>query len=151
VPDCGRREAVRRTELAQDVRDVDTGCFGADHEGRGDLAVDVAAGDQAEDLGLPGREAKDVFHTLLSVGRRHRHMGAVGVQCDLVIHVIEKPRRLRTRDTPVGAVVQDEYSVRREDISALAALDARYAWIMITGLCCSASGWSRSGPDLRAR
>jgi hypothetical membrane protein len=33
----------------------------------------------------------------------------------------------------VGGLVQDEYSVRQEDISALAALDARYAWIMIAG------------------
>ena len=33
----------------------------------------------------------------------------------------------------VGAVVQDEYSLRREDISALAALDAQNAWIMVTG------------------
>lgn len=33
----------------------------------------------------------------------------------------------------VAALVQDEYSVRREDISALAALDAQNAWIMITG------------------
>jgi hypothetical membrane protein len=33
----------------------------------------------------------------------------------------------------VGALVQDEYSLRQEDISALAALDAQHAWIMITG------------------
>jgi hypothetical membrane protein len=33
----------------------------------------------------------------------------------------------------VGALAQDEYSVRQEDISALAALDAQNAWIMITG------------------
>jgi hypothetical membrane protein len=30
--------------------------------------------------------------------------------------------------------VQDEYSPRREDISALAALDAQHAWIMIGGI-----------------
>ena len=33
----------------------------------------------------------------------------------------------------VGGLVQDEYSARKEDISALAALDAQHAWIMITG------------------
>jgi len=33
----------------------------------------------------------------------------------------------------VGGLVQDEYSPRREDISALAASDAQHAWIMITG------------------
>ena len=33
----------------------------------------------------------------------------------------------------VGGLVQDEYSSRREDISALAASDAQHAWIMITG------------------
>jgi hypothetical membrane protein len=30
--------------------------------------------------------------------------------------------------------VQDEYSARREDISALAAIDAQHAWIMIVGI-----------------
>ena len=33
----------------------------------------------------------------------------------------------------VGGLVQDEYSLRQEDISALAAMDAQHAWIMITG------------------
>ena len=33
----------------------------------------------------------------------------------------------------VGGLVQDEYSLRQEDISALAATDAQHAWIMITG------------------
>ena len=33
----------------------------------------------------------------------------------------------------VGGLVQDEYSAKQEDISALAALDAQHAWIMITG------------------
>ncbi len=33
----------------------------------------------------------------------------------------------------VGGLVQDEYSARKEDISALAAMDAQHAWIMITG------------------
>ena len=30
--------------------------------------------------------------------------------------------------------VQDDYSPRREDISALAAVDAQHAWIMIAGI-----------------
>ena len=30
--------------------------------------------------------------------------------------------------------VQDDYSPRREDISALAAVDAQHAWIMMTGI-----------------
>ena len=33
----------------------------------------------------------------------------------------------------VGGLVQDEYSFRQEDISALAEMDAQHAWIMITG------------------
>jgi hypothetical membrane protein len=33
----------------------------------------------------------------------------------------------------LGGLVQDEYSLRQEDISALAATDAQHAWIMITG------------------
>jgi hypothetical protein len=33
--------------------------------------------------------------------------------------------------------VQDEYSPRREEISALAALDAEQAWIMILGFFCA--------------
>ena len=33
----------------------------------------------------------------------------------------------------VGGFAQEEYSVRREDVSALAALDAQNVWIMITG------------------
>jgi hypothetical membrane protein len=33
----------------------------------------------------------------------------------------------------VGGLVQDEYRLRQEDISALAATDAQHAWIMITG------------------
>jgi hypothetical membrane protein len=32
----------------------------------------------------------------------------------------------------IGGLVQDEYSFGQEDISALAAMDAQYAWIMIT-------------------
>jgi hypothetical membrane protein len=33
----------------------------------------------------------------------------------------------------VAGIVQDEYSLRQEDISALAAVDAQHPWIMITG------------------
>jgi hypothetical membrane protein len=33
----------------------------------------------------------------------------------------------------ISGLVQDEYSLRQEDISALAAMDAQYAWVMITG------------------
>jgi hypothetical membrane protein len=33
----------------------------------------------------------------------------------------------------VSGLVQDEYSLIQEDISALAAMDAQHAWIMITG------------------
>jgi len=33
----------------------------------------------------------------------------------------------------LGWLDQDKYSVRQEDISALAAMDAQHAWIMITG------------------
>jgi hypothetical membrane protein len=40
----------------------------------------------------------------------------------------------------IGGFAQDEYSVRREDISALAALDAQNAWIMITGFLFLAAG-----------
>jgi hypothetical membrane protein len=34
----------------------------------------------------------------------------------------------------VAGSVQDVYSLRREDISALAAIDAQHAWIMIVGI-----------------
>jgi hypothetical membrane protein len=33
----------------------------------------------------------------------------------------------------IGGLAQDAYSFRQEDISALAAMDAQYAWVMITG------------------
>lgn len=58
-----------------------------------------------------------------------------------------------------GGLVQRGYSARREDISALAAMDAEHAWIMIAGLATSGAltaafavglGWgvrgSRIGP-----
>ena len=48
----------------------------------------------------------------------------------------------------VGAVVQDEYSVRREDISGLAALDAQNAWIMITGFVLLGAGMVALGAGL---
>lgn len=40
----------------------------------------------------------------------------------------------------VGGFAQDEYSLRREDISALAAVDAQNAWIMITGFLLLGAG-----------
>ena len=48
----------------------------------------------------------------------------------------------------VGAVVQDEYSLRREDISGLAALDAQYAWIMISGFVLLGVGMVALGAGL---
>jgi Protein of unknown function (DUF998) len=40
----------------------------------------------------------------------------------------------------VAGIAEDEYSVRQEDISALAAIDAQYPWIMITGFLLLAVG-----------
>jgi hypothetical membrane protein len=40
----------------------------------------------------------------------------------------------------LGGLVQDEYNFRREDISALAALDAQHPWIMITGFVLLGAG-----------
>ena len=40
----------------------------------------------------------------------------------------------------VAAVLQDGYSVRRDYISELAALDARHAWIMIAGFLLLGAG-----------
>src|SRR6478672_1994293 len=40
----------------------------------------------------------------------------------------------------VGGLDQQEYSFQREDISALAAIDAQYAWIMITGFVLIGAG-----------
>jgi hypothetical membrane protein len=40
----------------------------------------------------------------------------------------------------IGGLVQDEYSLRREEISALAATDAQYAWIMIIGFVLLGAG-----------
>jgi len=47
-----------------------------------------------------------------------------------------------------AGLAQDEYSVRREDISALAALDAQHAWIMITGFLLLAAGTVALGVGL---
>jgi hypothetical membrane protein len=44
--------------------------------------------------------------------------------------------------------VQDEYSPRREDISALAALDAQHAWIMILGFLAFGLGAAALGVGL---
>jgi hypothetical membrane protein len=40
----------------------------------------------------------------------------------------------------IGGLVQDEYSFRLEAISALAAMDAQYAWIMISGFVLLGAG-----------
>jgi len=51
----------------------------------------------------------------------------------------------------VGGLVQEEYSFRREDISALAAMDAQYAGIMITGFVLIGAGtvpWRQGWPAL---
>ena len=40
----------------------------------------------------------------------------------------------------IGGLVQDEYSLRREEISALAAMDAQHAWIMIIGFVLLGAG-----------
>jgi hypothetical membrane protein len=40
----------------------------------------------------------------------------------------------------IGGFVQDEYSFRREEISALAAMDAQYPWIMIIGFVLLGTG-----------
>jgi hypothetical membrane protein len=48
----------------------------------------------------------------------------------------------------IGGLSQDEYSVRREDISALAALDAQRAWIMITGFLLLGAGTAALGAGL---
>src|SRR5215218_732827 len=48
----------------------------------------------------------------------------------------------------IGGLVQDEYSFRQEDISALAAMDAQYAWIMITGFVLLGAGTVALGAGL---
>ena len=58
VGDGGRLEAVGGAELAQDARDMETGCPDADDQALRDLAVGVAAGDEGEDLGLARGEAE---------------------------------------------------------------------------------------------
>jgi hypothetical protein len=88
VRDGGRLEPVRRAELAQDVRDVDAGRPDADHQGRCDLAVGVAAREEGQDLRLARREAEDLLKALLPVGRpciRRRELEprALGEQLEL--------------------------------------------------------------------
>jgi hypothetical protein len=58
VGDRGRLAPVRCAELAQDVRDMHAGRPGADDECRRDLAVGVAAGEEGQDLRLPGGQLK---------------------------------------------------------------------------------------------
>ena len=69
VGDRGRLEPVRRAELAQDVRDVHAGRPEADHQGRRDLAVGVAAGEEGQDLRLARGQAEDRPRCLLSFAR----------------------------------------------------------------------------------
>src|SRR5581483_7458958 len=71
--DRGGLAAVRRVELAEDVLDVDARRLDADHELGGDLAVRVAAGDEAQHLGLAPGQAEQPLGTGLAferVGRR---------------------------------------------------------------------------------
>ena len=49
VSDRGGFDPILGVELSQDVQDVDAGGLDADHKRGGDLAVGVAAGDEAED------------------------------------------------------------------------------------------------------
>ena len=49
----------------------------------------------------------------------------------------------------VAASVQDDYSARREDISALAAVDAQHAWIVMTGIIALGLGIIALGLGLR--
>jgi hypothetical membrane protein len=48
----------------------------------------------------------------------------------------------------IGPLAQDVYSARQEDISALAALDAQHAWIMITGFLLLGAGTVALGAGL---
>jgi hypothetical protein len=50
-----------------------------------------------------------------------------------------------------GSLVQKGYSIRREDISALAALDAEHPWIMIAGLAVSGALTVAFAVGLRCR
>ena len=50
-----------------------------------------------------------------------------------------------------GWVAQDAYNPRREDISALAALDAQQPWVMIVGFLALAVGLAALGMGLRDR
>ena len=55
--DRGRLGATGRTQLAEDVGDVDADGLGADEQLLADLAVGAALGHQREDLASPGRSA----------------------------------------------------------------------------------------------
>jgi hypothetical protein len=58
VRDGGGFDPVLDLELGEDVGDVDAGGLDADHQQGGDLAVAVAPGDEAKDLGLAWRQAQ---------------------------------------------------------------------------------------------
>ena len=72
VRDRGGFDPVLGVELSQDVRDVDAGGLDADHQRGGDLAVGVAAGDQAEDLGLARCQPEQLPEPGILVGRLAR-------------------------------------------------------------------------------
>jgi hypothetical protein len=61
VRDRGGLDPVAGVELGQDVGDVDAGGLDANHQLLGDLAVGVAAGDKAEDLGLARRQPQQLL------------------------------------------------------------------------------------------
>jgi hypothetical protein len=61
VGDRGGLDPVLDLELGQDVGDVDAGGLDTNHQLLGDLAVGVAAGDKAEDLGLARRQPQQLL------------------------------------------------------------------------------------------
>jgi GNAT superfamily N-acetyltransferase len=62
------------------VRDVHAGRPDADDEGRGDLGVGVATGDEGQNLRLPRRQAEELPQALPSVRRRELQPRALGEQ-----------------------------------------------------------------------
>ena len=86
--DGGGLEPIRRAQLPQDVRNVDAGRPDTDHEGRRDLAVGVAAGDEGQDLRLARCEAEEL-KALLRVGRHSKR------RCDLQPRALGEQLELR--------------------------------------------------------
>jgi hypothetical protein len=81
------------------MRDVDAGALDADHQRRGDLAVGVATGHEAEDLGLARRQPQQLLEPGTLVGRLARRCEiqprALGEPLDLLP---ERPRAQPLRD-----------------------------------------------------